>query len=116
MIISVASGKGGTGKTTVATNLAVSLEADVQLLDCDVEEPDAHLFIRPDMAGVETVYTPVPEVDMNRCSLCGKCAEICRFKAIAGCDGAGGKPISGRRGIDGERSPRVHHGAGVDHD
>ena len=82
MIISIASGKGGTGKTTVATNLAVSLHADVQLLDCDVEEPNSHLFIRPDIKGVETIYTPVPEVDMNKCSLCGKCSEICQFKAI----------------------------------
>ncbi|RJQ73297.1 MAG: (4Fe-4S)-binding protein [Desulfobacteraceae bacterium] len=82
MIISVASGKGGTGKTTIATNLAVSLGADVQLLDCDVEEPNAHLFIRPDIRQVETVTTPVPEVDMQKCTLCGKCAQICQYKAI----------------------------------
>jgi MinD superfamily P-loop ATPase len=82
MIISIASGKGGTGKTTVATNLAVSLKGDVQLLDCDVEEPNAHLFIRPDIRQVETITTPVPEVDMKKCTLCGKCAEICQFKAI----------------------------------
>ncbi len=82
MIISVASGKGGTGKTTVATNLAVSLEPDVQLLDCDVEEPNSSLFIRPSIEEVKTITTPVPEVDMGRCSLCGKCGEICQFKAI----------------------------------
>ncbi|MBI5063854.1 MAG: ATP-binding protein [Desulfatitalea sp.] len=82
MIISVASGKGGTGKTTIATNLAVSLGNDVQLLDCDVEEPNAHLFIKPDITQVETITTPVPEVDMQKCTLCGKCAEICQFKAI----------------------------------
>jgi MinD superfamily P-loop ATPase len=82
MIITVASGKGGTGKTTIATNLAVSLGADVQLLDCDVEAPNAHLFIKPDIRQVETVTTPVPEVDMQKCSLCGKCAQICQFKAI----------------------------------
>ncbi|OGP62335.1 MAG: (4Fe-4S)-binding protein [Deltaproteobacteria bacterium RBG_13_49_15] len=82
MIISVASGKGGTGKTTVATNLAISYEGDVQLLDCDVEEPNAHLFIRPDITEVKTITTPVPEVDMGKCTLCGKCAEICLFKAI----------------------------------
>lgn len=82
MIISIASGKGGTGKTTLAVNLAVALEADVQLLDCDVEEPNSHLFIRPDFKGAETIYAPVPEVDLSRCSRCGKCAEICRFKAI----------------------------------
>ncbi|MFH1487711.1 MAG: ATP-binding protein [Pseudomonadota bacterium] len=82
MIISVASGKGGTGKTTVATNLAMSLDAKVQLLDCDVEEPNAHLFIRPEFEDTETVYAPVPEVDENKCTLCGKCGEICQFKAI----------------------------------
>ena len=83
MIISVASGKGGTGKTTVATNLAVSLKSDVQILDCDVEEPNSHLFIQPVIEKVKTITTPVPEVDMEKCSLCGKCGEICQFKAIA---------------------------------
>ena len=82
MIISIASGKGGTGKTTVATNLAVSIESDVQILDCDVEEPNAHLFIQPTVEEVLTITTPVPEVDMEKCSLCGKCAEICQFNAI----------------------------------
>ena len=83
MIISIASGKGGTGKTTIATNLAVSLKSDVQLLDCDVEEPNSHLFIQPVIEEVKTITTPVPEVDMEKCSLCGKCGEICQFKAIA---------------------------------
>jgi len=82
MIISIASGKGGTGKTTVATNLAVSIEKDVQILDCDVEEPNAHLFIHPDIEESKTITTPVPEVDMEKCNLCGKCEEICQFKAI----------------------------------
>ncbi len=82
MIISIASGKGGTGKTTVATNLAVSLGGDVQLLDCDVEEPNSHLFIRPEFQETRTINTPVPDVDMDRCTLCGKCGEICQFKAI----------------------------------
>ncbi|RPH49018.1 MAG: (4Fe-4S)-binding protein [Desulfobacteraceae bacterium] len=82
MIISIASGKGGTGKTTVATNMAVSLGGDVQLLDCDVEEPNAHLFIHPVISEVRTITTPVPEVDMKKCNLCGKCGEICQFKAI----------------------------------
>ena len=82
MIISIASGKGGTGKTTVATNLAVSLESDVQILDCDVEEPNSHLFIKPTVEEAKTNTTPVPEVDMEKCSLCGKCAEICQFNAI----------------------------------
>ncbi|MFH1243371.1 MAG: ATP-binding protein [Pseudomonadota bacterium] len=82
MIISIASGKGGTGKTTVATNLAISLGAGVQLLDCDVEEPNAHLFIQPIIEAVETATTPVPVVDEEKCTLCRKCGEICQFKAI----------------------------------
>lgn len=82
MVISIASGKGGTGKTTVATNMAVSLGSGVQLLDCDVEEPNAHLFIHPVINEVKTITTPVPEVNMEKCSLCGKCGEICQFKAI----------------------------------
>ena len=82
MIISIASGKGGTGKTTVATNLAVSLDFEVQILDCDVEEPNAHLFIQPHIEETRTITTPVPEVDMEKCNLCGKCGEICQFRAI----------------------------------
>ena len=82
MIISIASGKGGTGKTTVATNLALSVDRDVQLLDCDVEEPNAHLFIHPIIEKSETITTPVPEVDEEKCNLCGKCGEICQFRAI----------------------------------
>ena len=82
MIISIASGKGGTGKTTVATNLALSLTGDVQLLDCDVEEPNAHLFINPAFEKTEVVAASVPEVDEEKCNLCGKCGEICQFKAI----------------------------------
>jgi len=82
MIISIASGKGGTGKTTVATNLARSIEGRVQLLDCDVEEPNSHLFIHPVIEETERIFTPVPEVDENKCTLCGKCGEICQFKAI----------------------------------
>jgi len=82
MIISIASGKGGTGKTTVATNLALSLGSAVQLLDCDVEEPNAHLFIHPVFDQTETVTTPVPEIDKDKCTLCGKCGDICQFKAI----------------------------------
>ncbi len=83
MIISIASGKGGTGKTTIATNLAISLsQMDVTLLDCDVEEPNAHLFLQPQMESKETVTLPVPQIDENKCTLCGKCSEICQFKAI----------------------------------
>jgi len=82
LIISIASGKGGTGKTTVATNLALSLDIDVQLLDCDVEEPNAHLFIHPIFEKIETVTTPVPLVDEKKCNLCKKCSEICHYRAI----------------------------------
>jgi len=82
MIISIASGKGGTGKTTVATNLAVSLAGNVRLLDCDVEEPNSHLFINPVFEDTHIVTTPVPEIDEKKCTLCGKCAEICQFRAI----------------------------------
>jgi MinD superfamily P-loop ATPase len=83
MIISIASGKGGTGKTTIATNLAVALGTDVNLLDCDVEEPNDHIFIQPTITHTENVSLKVPQVDMNKCSLCGKCQEICQFQAIA---------------------------------
>jgi MinD superfamily P-loop ATPase len=83
MRISIASGKGGTGKTTVATNLALSIGSNVQLLDCDVEEPNAHLFIHPVFDETNTVFTPVPEVNEKKCTYCGKCADICQFKAIA---------------------------------
>ncbi|MGD9072058.1 MAG: ATP-binding protein [Desulfobacterales bacterium] len=82
MIITVASGKGGTGKTTVATNLAVAVESDVQVLDCDVEEPNAHLFLKPEISDVTTATTPVPEIDLGNCTLCGECEKICQFKAI----------------------------------
>lgn len=79
MIVSIASGKGGTGKTTVATNLAVSVDGPVQLLDCDVEAPNAHLFLRPAIEETTAVFTPVPEIDPQKCK---KCTENCRFRAI----------------------------------
>ncbi len=81
MIISIASGKGGTGKTTVATNLALSL-GDIQLLDCDVEEPDAHIFLKPTIEREVPAIIPVPRVDKTRCTHCGKCGEVCEFHAI----------------------------------
>ena len=83
MIISVASGKGGTGKTTVATNLAVALGGAATLVDCDVEEPNAHLFLKPHIQHRETAYVPVPKIDELKCTYCRKCVDICRFKAIA---------------------------------
>ncbi len=82
MIISIASGKGGTGKTTVATNLAVCVEQPVQLLDCDVEEPNAHLFLQPTIEKTQVVNTPVPDIDEDKCNQCRKCMDICRFRAI----------------------------------
>ncbi len=82
MIVSVASGKGGTGKTTVATNMALAIGSNVQLLDCDVEQPNAHLFMHPVFNRTETITTPVPQIDMKKCTLCGKCGDICVFKAI----------------------------------
>ena len=83
MIISIASGKGGTGKTTVATNMARSIGSNVQLLDCDVEEPNAYLFMNPSIEKTEPVFMPVPVVSEEKCTYCGKCSEICQFKAIA---------------------------------
>jgi MinD superfamily P-loop ATPase len=85
MIVSVASGKGGTGKTLVTTSLALSLKDnnEVMLLDCDVEEPNDHILLRPVITGSESVNVMVPVVDESRCTYCGKCAEVCAFKAIA---------------------------------
>jgi len=85
MIISVASGKGGTGKTLVATSLALSLSDNykVQLLDCDVEEPNANILLRLAVDQSRPVYIPIPKVDETRCTYCGKCAEVCAYNAIA---------------------------------
>jgi MinD superfamily P-loop ATPase len=81
--VAVASGKGGTGKTTVAVSLALCAGAGAQLLDCDVEEPNAHIFINPEIRAKEPVNTPVPFLDEGKCTECGKCSGICEFKAIA---------------------------------
>jgi MinD superfamily P-loop ATPase len=106
MIIAVASGKGGTGKTTVATSLALALTTKergstdppqkptglsdrqasgqgILFLDCDVEEPNAALFLNPSLNHQEEVGILVPEVDYNRCTFCGRCAEVCVWHAIA---------------------------------
>jgi len=85
MIVSVASGKGGTGKTLVATSLALSLKdrGRVQLLDCDVEEPNAHVLLKPLITHSEAVSIPTPKVDEQKCSYCGKCAEVCAYNGIA---------------------------------
>lgn len=83
--IAVASGKGGTGKTTVAVSLALALgdRTPVELVDCDVEEPNAHLFLSPQITAHEPVEILVPEVDLGRCTFCGLCAAACRFGALA---------------------------------
>lgn len=81
MVISVASGKGGTGKTTIAVNLALTLE-DAQLIDCDVEEPNAHIFIKPEIKEKRKAYVPTPEVDNAKCNYCGRCREVCAYNAI----------------------------------
>jgi MinD superfamily P-loop ATPase len=82
VIISVASGKGGTGKTTVAVNLALSLQ-NVQLIDCDVEEPNAHIFLRPVIQDHMKATVPVPVIDETLCDYCGKCRDVCAYNAIA---------------------------------
>ena len=83
MIISIASGKGGTGKTTIATNLAQSVEQPVMLLDCDVEEPNAHLFLKPTITVTTPVHKPIPQINFDKCTFCGKCSEICDYNALA---------------------------------
>jgi len=85
MIISVASGKGGTGKTLVATSLALSLKDShkVMLLDCDVEEPNDHILLKPVITGSEPVNIQVPGIDEKKCTHCGNCAKVCTYHAIA---------------------------------
>ena len=81
MIIAIASGKGGTGKTTVALNLALSLE-NAQLMDCDVENPNCHLFLGDETELVEHVNLNIPIIDKEKCTNCGKCAEFCQYNAL----------------------------------
>lgn len=84
MIIAVASGKGGTGKTTVATSLALALvpEMPVLFLDCDVEAPNAHLFLMPEFDRRVEATLMIPEVDETGCQFCGTCAQVCQYNAI----------------------------------
>jgi MinD superfamily P-loop ATPase len=91
MKIAFASGKGGTGKTTIAVNLACHLAASkhqVQYLDCDVEEPNGYLFLKPAFNGKRPVKVMVPVVDLDKCTFCGACGAQCQFKAIVSLPGA----------------------------
>ncbi len=87
MKISVASGKGGTGKTTVSLAMALTAPGKVSLLDCDVEEPNGDIFLKLKDMGEENVCVPVPQVDEKKCISCGKCSEFCQFNAIVLLDG-----------------------------
>ena len=83
MLIAVASGKGGTGKTTIATNLAKSInQIGVTLVDCDVEEPNSHLFLKPAIEYEWKEYAYIPKIDLEKCTFCGECTNICQFNAI----------------------------------
>ncbi|MDO9632118.1 MAG: ATP-binding protein [Humidesulfovibrio sp.] len=83
MIYAIASGKGGTGKTTVTASLAALWDRPVMAVDLDVEEPNLHLFLHPELTGEEPALMEVPEVDTARCTLCGQCAAFCQFKALS---------------------------------
>jgi MinD superfamily P-loop ATPase len=85
MKIAIASGKGGTGKTTVATNLAWLAARNgrsVAYVDCDVEEPNGHLFLKPRIEVSRPIGRLYPQVDENLCTQCGLCGEICQYSAI----------------------------------
>ncbi len=118
MTVAVASGKGGTGKTTVAVNLACVLGSPVQLFDCDVEEPNAHLFLRGTPQGEAVVTIPVPRVDEGRCDACGECSRFCQYHAIVAfgtkplvfpemCHGCGGCTKVCPRGAIAEEGRRI---------
>ncbi|MFW6020230.1 MAG: P-loop NTPase [Bacteroidales bacterium] len=86
MKIAIASGKGGTGKTTVAVNLFSAIKHGqnnkIAIADCDVEEPNDHIFLKGKHQWFEDVTTPIPSINKDKCVYCGKCAEICAFNAI----------------------------------
>ena len=81
MIISVASGKGGTGKTTVSAGLASVIPQSIYI-DCDVEEPNGHLLLHPSIITEEPVYKLLPKIDYNKCDFCSKCVDVCEFNAL----------------------------------
>jgi MinD superfamily P-loop ATPase len=83
MIVAVASGKGGTGKTTVTASLAAVWDGPVVGVDLDVEEPNLHLFLQPAIAGSAIAHMMVPEVDEAKCTYCAACSELCQFKAVS---------------------------------
>jgi MinD superfamily P-loop ATPase len=83
MVITVASGKGGTGKTLVSTSLALSVGGSIHFLDCDVEEPNGYIFMRPGKGRIDKVFLPKPMVNAKRCSFCGKCSMACVYNSIA---------------------------------
>jgi len=118
MIIAVASGKGGTGKTTVAVNLARTIGTGVQLLDCDVEEPNVHLFLPGRETGSDLVTIPIPEANGILCDSCGECGRFCRYHAIVSfgstplvfpelCHGCGGCSLVCHRGALSETGRRI---------
>lgn len=118
MILTVASGKGGTGKTTVSVNLARVFGSPGQLLDCDVEEPNSHLFLKGKLRDREIASIQVPEVDESRCDACGECGRFCQYHAIALigptplifpelCHGCGGCEKVCPRGAISERDRRI---------
>jgi MinD superfamily P-loop ATPase len=118
MIVAIASGKGGTGKTTLAVNLARTFDGEVRLLDCDVEEPNGHLFLRGNRVAAEEVFIPVPRVDEGLCDGCGECGSFCEYGAIVSfgtaplvfpemCHGCGGCMKVCPRGAIGEEGRRV---------
>ncbi len=82
MEITVASGKGGTGKTTIAVNLALSIKNSM-LIDCDVEGPNSHIFFKEPMVKLKDVSIPAPKFDLDTCTLCGKCVDFCQYNAIS---------------------------------